>query len=53
MSIGCSDVCEVVHERLAKLGFVISENEEHDDILEALDKVSFGLEENAEDENDD
>lgn len=37
----CSDVCEVVHERLNQLGFRFSDDEDHPDILEALNKVEF------------
>lgn len=39
----CSDVCEAVHERLNQLGFRFSDDEDHSDILEALNKVEFIL----------
>ncbi len=39
----CSDVCEAVHERLNQLGFRFSGDEDHTDILEALNKVEFIL----------
>ncbi len=39
----CSDVCEAVHERLNQLGFRFSGDEDHSDILEALNKVEFIL----------
>jgi len=39
---GCSDVCEVVSSRLAAMGFNIDmEDENHDDVLDALDHVIF------------
>jgi len=38
---GCSDVCEAVHERMNQLGFRFSDDEDHSDILEALNKVEF------------
>ncbi len=41
----CSDVCEAVHERLNQLGFRFSGDEDHSDILEALNKVEFILKE--------
>ena len=38
----CSDVCERIHEELIGLGFKIDGNEEdHADMLEALDKTTF------------
>ncbi len=37
----CSDGCEAVHERLNQLGFRFSDDEDHTDILEALNKVEF------------
>ena len=40
--VGCSDVCEIVHERLLALGFNIDpENEDHQDIVDALEQVDF------------
>ncbi len=39
--ISCSDVCEVVLARLGALGFKISDDPDHTDVLEALDKVTF------------
>ncbi len=36
----CSDVCELVHERLKDLGFDIDQDEEdHSDMIEALNKT--------------
>lgn len=37
----CTDVCEVVIAKLQSLGFKISDESDHSDILEALDKVKF------------
>jgi hypothetical protein len=37
----CTDVCERVDSTLRKMGFKISEESDHTDILEALDKVEF------------
>lgn len=38
----CTDVCDVVMERLHYLGFEISDDDEsHDDILSALAEVEF------------
>ena len=40
MTTGCSDVCEVVHDQLLRLGFPIDhESDDHTDILEALGNV--------------
>lgn len=40
MSSNCSDVCEAIHSRLMGLGFTSAgDDENHDDMLEALDKV--------------
>ncbi len=42
MQPGCSDVCEIVHERLIELGFKIdNDNEDHTDMIEALEKIKF------------
>lgn len=42
MKPGCSDVCEIVHERLILLGFKIdNNNEDHTDMIEALEKIKF------------
>ena len=42
MQPGCSDVCEIVHERLIGLGFNIdNDNEDHTDMIEALEKIKF------------
>ncbi len=42
MEPSCSDVCEIVHDRLLMLGFDIDPSEEdHTDIIEALSKVKF------------
>jgi len=38
----CSDVCEIVHKRLGELGFKIDgDNEDHTDMMEALEQVRF------------
>ncbi len=39
--VSCSDVCEVVTWRLKALGFDISDDPDHTDVLDALDKVKF------------
>ena len=42
MQLGCSDVCEIVHEKLNELGFKIDDNDEdHTDMIKALGKVRF------------
>jgi len=42
METGCSDVCEIVHIKLIQLGFKISpDDENHDDIIDALGQVEF------------
>ena len=42
MRPGCSDVCEIVHEKLIELGFKIdNNNEDHTDMIEALEKIKF------------
>lgn len=42
MQTSCSDVCEIVHQKLNELGFKIDDNDEdHTDIIEALKKVRF------------
>jgi len=42
MQPGCSDVCEIVQERLIELGFKIDgNNEDHADMIEALEKIKF------------
>ena len=39
----CADVCEVVIDALARLGFKFTDDPDHEDILEALGKVKFVL----------
>lgn len=39
----CTDVCEVVIDALARLGFKFTDDPDHEDILEALGKVKFVL----------
>jgi len=39
--MSCSDVCEVVMMRLKSLGFEISDDPDHTDVLDALDSVKF------------
>ena len=40
--LDCSDVCEIVHDRLLALGFKIDpDDEDHADIIEALQQVKF------------
>ena len=35
-------MCEIVHERLIELGFKIdNNNEDHTDMIEALEKIKF------------
>ena len=41
MSTDCSDICERVHEQLVGLGFKISEDEDYEDIKEALDQCTL------------
>lgn len=42
MQLSCSDVCEIVHQKLIELGFKINDSDEdHTDIIEALEKVRF------------
>lgn len=42
MKPSCSDVCEIVHEKLISLGFKIdNSNEDHTDMIEALEKIEF------------
>ena len=37
---GCSDVCEILHDRLKDLGFNIDpDDEDHTDVIEALNKT--------------
>ena len=46
MSISCSDICEEVTNRLLELGLPIdTETEDHTDIVDALARVSFVLDE--------
>jgi hypothetical protein len=40
--LGCSDVCEIIHDRLNALGFKIDgSNEDHTDMIEALNKTTL------------
>ncbi len=39
--LSCSDVCEEVHIRLDAIGFEISEEDDHTDVLEALSQIEF------------
>lgn len=39
--VSCGDVCEAILDRLHSLGFKISDDPDHTDVLEALDKVTF------------
>jgi len=39
--MSCSDVCEVVTMRLKRLGFDISDDPDHTDVLEALGCIKF------------
>lgn len=39
--VSCSDVCEIVIWRLKALGFDISDDPDHTDVLDALDNVKF------------
>ena len=42
MQLGCSDVCEIIHERLLQLGFDISpDDEDHEDIINALEETTL------------
>lgn len=41
----CTDVCEAVDSRLRRMGFKISDESDHTDILEALDKEFIKIEE--------
>jgi hypothetical protein len=42
MQMSCSDICEIVHIKLNELGFKIDvNNEDHTDMMEALEKVRF------------
>lgn len=37
----CTDVCEIVIERLKNLGFTIVDEEDHTDVIDALGHVKF------------
>lgn len=39
--VSCGEVCDEVLARLHTLGFEISDDPDHTDVLEALDKVTF------------
>lgn len=42
MRPSCSDVCEIIHEKLNELGFKIDDSDEdHTDMIEALGKIRF------------
>lgn len=42
MQLKCSDICEIVHTKLNELGFKIDiDNEDHTDMMKALEKVRF------------
>ena len=41
MRPSCSDVCEITHEKLRELGFEISEDEDHTDMIEALSETKL------------
>ena len=43
MTLSCSDVCDEVMAKLHQLGFRFTDDEDHSDILDALDRVHLVL----------